>query len=107
MNCCLEPVTPLRREEAALVHPNGPAYGSMNAARLDELRRRLGREVDADDRRNVVVDLRDVEYAGAAFVGILAEASARLRAQDRRLAVREDRQGLLEAAGLSSLLAGG
>ena len=107
MNCCLEPAAPLRRDEVALVSPVGPDYGSMNVARLDELRRRLGDEVDGGERLDVVVDLRDIEYAGAALIGILAEASAQLRSQNRRLAVWGDRHGLLEATGLASRLGGG
>lgn len=106
MNCCLEPAAASPRDEAAVLFLNETRYGSLNAARLDELRRQIDRAIDAGDRAKVVVDLRDVESAGAAFVGILAEAAGRLRAQNRRLAVRGDRLGLLDAAGLTSLLHG-
>lgn len=105
MNCCLEPAAAVPEDEAAVVRPGRTAYGSMNPGRLADWHRQMDREIEAGAAPTVIVDLDGVEYAGAAFVGVLAEAAGRLRSQNRLLTIRGDRFGLLATAGLSSLLA--
>jgi anti-sigma B factor antagonist len=80
--------------------------GELDAAALNTLVEDFDRAIAADDA-NVVVDLADVDFIGAAWIGALVRSYASLRLQDRELTVRAPSHvvvRLLDLCGLTYLI---
>jgi anti-anti-sigma factor len=80
--------------------------GELDAAALNALVETYDDAITQDDS-DVVVDLAEVEFIGAAWIGTLVRSRALLRAQDRELTLRSPSRvvsRLLELCGLSYLL---
>ncbi len=79
--------------------------GELDAAALESLAERFDRAVASGDA-DVVVDLAEVEFIGAAWIGVLVRARSRLDAQQRGLTVRSPSRAarrVFELCGLSYL----
>ena len=80
--------------------------GELDSAALNSLVDEFSDALAGDDA-DVVVDLADVEFIGAAWIGTLVRSRAVLRAQDRDLTVRSPSRvvfRLLDLCGLSYLI---
>jgi anti-anti-sigma factor len=80
--------------------------GELDAAALNALLQTFDDAIAQDDS-DVVVDLADVEFIGAAWIGTLVRSRSRLQAQDRELTVRSPSRvvlRLLDLCGLSYLI---
>ena len=95
-----------RRETTDAVHTVVALRGELDAAALNTLVDTFDDAIAQDDS-DVVVDLADVEFIGAAWIGALIRSRAALRAQDRELTVRSPSRvvyRLLDLCGLSYLI---
>ena len=80
--------------------------GELDAAALNTLVGTFDDAIAQDDS-DVVVDLAEVDFIGAAWIGTLVRSRASLRAQDRELTLRAPSRvvyRLLEMCGLSYLI---
>jgi anti-anti-sigma factor len=80
--------------------------GELDSAALNSLVVEFADAIAHDDS-DVVVDLADVEFIGAAWIGTLVQSRAVLRAQDRDLTLRSPSgvvHRLLDLCGLSYLV---
>jgi anti-anti-sigma factor len=80
--------------------------GELDAAALNTLFNTFDDAIAQDDS-DVVVDLAEVEFIGAAWIGTLIRSRACLAAQDRELTLRSPSRvvyRLLELCGLSYLI---
>jgi anti-anti-sigma factor len=80
--------------------------GELDAAALSTLVETFDDAI-AQDNSDVVVDLAEVEFIGAAWIGTLVRSHADLRAQDREFTVRAPSRvvhRLLDLCGLSYLI---
>lgn len=80
--------------------------GELDAAALNSLLQTFDDAIARDDS-DVVVDLADVQFIGAAWIGTLVRSRARLQAQDREMTVRSPSRvvnRLLDLCGLSYLI---
>ncbi len=81
-------------------------HGELDAAALSALVTTFDDAIGEDDS-DVVVDLAEVEFIGAAWIGTLVRSRAVLRAQDRELTLRSPSQvvfRLFELCGLTYLI---
>jgi anti-anti-sigma factor len=96
-----------RVTEPADVTPTVVALtGELDAAALSSLLQTFDDAIARDDS-DVVVDLAEVQFIGAAWIGTLVRSRARLQAQDRELTVRSPSRvvnRLLDLCGLSYLV---
>jgi anti-anti-sigma factor len=70
---------------ANLVELADADYSSLDAGKLDRVRRLLLDGVEQLKPRDLVVDLSKVQYFGAGFIGILVETWRQLRERERKL----------------------
>jgi anti-anti-sigma factor len=80
--------------------------GELDSASLNSLVRQFDEAIAHADA-DVVVDLADVQFIGAAWIGTLVRSRAVLRAQDRDLTLRSPSRvvnRLLDLCGLSYLI---
>jgi anti-anti-sigma factor len=80
--------------------------GELDAAALNSLVDEFSDAIERD-RSDVVVDLAEVEFIGAAWIGTLVRSRAVLQAQDRDLTLRSPSRvvnRLLDLCGLSYLI---
>ena len=86
--------------------PSSRSRGELDAAALNSLVETFDDAIAHDDS-DVVVDLADVDFIGAAWIGTLVRSRASLHAQDRELTVRSPSRvvhRLLDLCGLSYLI---
>jgi anti-anti-sigma factor len=72
---------------AGAVRLSGPAYSSLDAGILAEVRSALLQTVENSTYPCLIVDLSRVEFFGASFVGVLVAVWDELKKRDRQLAL--------------------
>jgi anti-sigma B factor antagonist len=93
-------------ESIAAPHTVVSLRGELDAAALNALAATFDDAI-ARDSSDVVVDLAEVDFIGAAWIGTLVHTRAVLRAQDRELTVRSPSHvvnRLFDLCGLSYLI---
>ena len=94
------------REPSHATHTLVALRGELDSAALNTLVETFDDAIAQDDS-DVVVDLAEVEFIGAAWIGALVRSRADLRAQDREFTVRSPSRvvvRLLDLCGLTYLI---
>jgi len=99
-------VTVARRRSSSASPTVVSLRGELDAAALYSLAETFGDAMTLDDS-DVVIDMADVDFIGAAWIGALVRSRASLEAEDRALTVRSPSRvanRLLDLCGLSYLI---
>ena len=91
-----------RRETIDAIQTVVALLGEFDAAALDSLVETSDDAIARDDS-DVVVDLAEVEFIGAAWIGALVRSRAVLQTQDRELTLRSPSRVVVRLLGLCGL----